>query len=228
MRTTRVAILPSTLFRSRTEGKLPLHYNDPVSEWRYSGCLDRIVLSQCGVQRRNLLSCIVLSGTCTLIQGSSGVGLSNVSLQAVLGVTPLLCGILMLPYSLGGALASVPIALFNDFVSKRTKSTSCYKQAILAGLALSTLGFGAFLYAENCSRPHANCEGLLTLLDVTSSLVIREVYPLIAGIGLGMLFHAPFAALTNGMSSHDRSRATSAFFLVRFIGATSGLVSASH
>src|SRR5882724_5450735 len=74
-------------------------------------------------------------------------------------------------------------------------------------------------------RPDANFEGLLTLLDVTSSLVIREVYPLIAGLGLGMLFHAPFAALTNGMSSHDRSRATSAFFLVRFIGATSGLVS---
>lgn len=48
---------------------------------------------------------------------------------------------------------------------------------------------------------------------------------MIAGIGIGMLFHAPFAALTNGMSSQERSRTTSAFFLVRFIGATSGLVS---
>jgi hypothetical protein len=148
-------------------------------------------------------------------------------LQAVLGVTPLLCGILMLPYSLGGALASVPIALFNDYVSKRTKSTSCYKQAIVAGLALSTLGFGVCFCYENCSMSDNYFQGLLTLLDETSRLVTRELYPMVAGIGIGMLFHAPFPALTNGMSSHERSRTTSAFFLVRFIGATSGLVSFS-
>ena len=69
--------------------------------------------------------------------------------------------------------------------------------------------------------------GLLILLNEKSSVAAREIYPLIAGVGIGMLFHAPFAALTNGMSSQDLSKTTSAFFLVRFIGATSGLVS-SH
>lgn len=63
------------------------------------------------------------------------------------------------------------------------------------------------------------------MLSNKSSLVLKEIYPLIAGVGVGMLFHAPFAAITNGMTNEDRASTTSAFFLVRFIGATSGLVS---
>lgn len=126
--------------------------------------------------------------------------------QAVLGIGPLLCGVLMLPYSLGSALASIPVALFNDYYSKKTKDTRCYKIVVIVGLGLSTLGFG-----------------LLTMLSNKSPLILKEIYPLIAGIGIGMLFHAPFAAITNGMTNEDRACTTSAFFLVRFIGATSGL-----
>ncbi|KAF8587292.1 MFS general substrate transporter [Ramaria rubella] len=169
-RTVRVAILPSALFKSRSE------------------------------------VAILIASLFHNVAFNAGTFYLALYYQSVLGVGPLLCGVLMLPYSLGGALASVPIALFNDYLSKKTKNTSCYKYAIVAGLALATIGFG-----------------LLTLLDDTSGPAIREIYPMIAGIGIGMLFHAPFAALTNGMSSHDRSRSTSAFFLVRFIGATSGL-----
>lgn len=66
--------------------------------------------------------------------------------QAALGVGPLLCGVLMLPYSLGGALASIPVALFNDYLTKKTKDTSCYKYVIIAGLAIATLGFGGYLF----------------------------------------------------------------------------------
>lgn len=62
------------------------------------------------------------------------------------------------------------------------------------------------------------------MLSNKSPLILKEIYPLIAGIGIGMLFHAPFAAITNGMTNEDRACTTSAFFLVRFIGATSGLV----
>jgi hypothetical protein len=130
----------------------------------------------------------------------------------------------MLPYSLGGALASVPIALFNDYLSKKTKDTSCYKYAIIVGLAMATVGFGGWCLLIRQDRVLMT-SGLLTLLNETSGVAAREIYPMIAGIGIGMLFHSPFAALTNGMTSQDRSRTTSAFFLVRFIGATSGLVS---
>ena len=52
----------------------------------------------------------------------------------------------MLPYSLGGALASIPVALFNDYLTKKTKDTSCYKYVIIAGLAIATLGFGGYLF----------------------------------------------------------------------------------
>lgn len=85
------------------------------------------------------------------------MGLSNVlRAQAVLGVTPLLCGVLMLPYALGGALASVPTAWFNDYASRKTGSTSCYKQVIVVGLALSTLGFGACSCGNHWVIPDAS------------------------------------------------------------------------
>ncbi|KAF8489589.1 major facilitator superfamily domain-containing protein [Gautieria morchelliformis] len=169
-RTTRVAILPSALFRSRTE------------------------------------VIILFASFFHNVAFNAGTFYLALYYQAALGVGPLLSGVLMLPYALGGALASVPIAVFNDYFSRKTLTTVCYKYVIVTGLAVATIGFG-----------------LLTLLDVTSSIAEREIYPMIAGVGIGMLFHAPFAALTNGMSSQDRSRTTSAFFLVRFIGATSGL-----
>ncbi|KAF8527905.1 MFS general substrate transporter [Hysterangium stoloniferum] len=170
VRTTRVAILPKALFKSRTE------------------------------------VIILIISFLHNVAFNAGTFYLALYFQAALGASPLFCGVLMLPYSLGSAVASIPIALFNDYFSKKTKDTSCYKYGIFCGLSLSTIGFG-----------------LLTMLDDRSSTVIRELYPLIAGIGIGMLFHAPFAALTNGMTTQERSRTTSAFFLVRFIGATSGL-----
>ena len=54
----------------------------------------------------------------------------------------------MLPYSLGGALASVPIALFNNYFAKKTKNTSCYKYVIITGLGVAAIGFGAYILCE--------------------------------------------------------------------------------
>ncbi|KIJ45566.1 hypothetical protein M422DRAFT_59756 [Sphaerobolus stellatus SS14] len=170
MYTSRVAIFPPAMFRSRTE------------------------------------VIILLISFLHNVAFNAGTFYLALYYQAVLGVEPLICGVLMLPYSLGSALASIPVAQYNDYLFKKRNDTFCYKSVIILGLAISTIGFGLF-----------------TLLDERSNLATRELFPLIAGIGVGMLFHAPFAALTTGMSAHDRSRSTSAFFLVRFIGATSGL-----
>lgn len=61
-------------------------------------------------------------------------------------------------------------------------------------------------------------------LDERSGIAIQEIYPLIAGIGIGLLFHTPFQVITNSLPKHDLAQATGAFFLVRFMGTTTGLV----
>jgi hypothetical protein len=68
----------------------------------------------------------------------------------------------------------------------------------------------------------------MILLDESSTLALQIVIPLIAGIGIGMLFHTPFGILTELMPPEDLASVTGAFFLVRFIGATTGLVSKMH
>ncbi|KAF8532420.1 hypothetical protein JB92DRAFT_2824497 [Gautieria morchelliformis] len=84
---------------------------------------------------------------------------------------------------------------FIDHFSRKTLTTICYKYSLVAWLTVATIGFG-----------------LLTLLDITSSVAEREIYPTNAGIGIGMLFHAPFAAHTNGMSSQHLLRTKRAFY----------------
>ncbi|EGO30980.1 hypothetical protein SERLADRAFT_432641 [Serpula lacrymans var. lacrymans S7.9] len=131
--------------------------------------------------------------------------------QLVNGATPLQAGVQMLPYSLGSSLASVPAAWFIGFCQKRTKDTSGQKWITCGGLIISTLGFG-----------------LMNLLHERSSHVSQAVYPLISGVGLGMLFHAPYQIFTRALKPSELATGTSAFFLVRFTGATVGLAVAGN
>jgi hypothetical protein len=52
---------------------------------------------------------------------------------------------------------------------------------------------------------------------------MQSLLPLIGGLGIGMLFHAPYQALTSVLSPKELAAGTGAFFLVRFTGATVGL-----
>ena len=63
-------------------------------------------------------------------------------------------------------------------------------------------------------------------LDAWSSSSVKVLFPLVAGIGLGLLLHAPYQVFTRALQSGDMAIGTSAFFLMRFTGATIGLVSA--
>ena len=56
--------------------------------------------------------------------------------------------------------------------------------------------------------------------------VLQNIYPLCSGIGLGMLFHAPYQVFLRSLKQSELASGTSAFFLVRFTGATVGLVRA--
>lgn len=126
--------------------------------------------------------------------------------QAAKASTPFVSGIKVLPYTLGSSLASIPAAWFIEYWQNRTGNTSAQNIVIRSGLVLSTLGFG-----------------LLTLLDADSSISIQVVCSLIPGIGVGMLFHAPYQVFTRALKPEELATGTSAFFLVRFTGATVGL-----
>lgn len=126
--------------------------------------------------------------------------------QAVNGMTPLQAGVQMLPYSLGSSLASVPAAWFIAFCQKRKNNTSGQKWMIVGGLLISTLGFSL----------------LITLKDASSHFA-QIFFPLIAGIGIGFLFHAPYQVFVKALRPSELATGTSAFFLVRFTGATIGL-----
>ena len=65
----------------------------------------------------------------------------------------------------------------------------------------------------------------MIILDEGTALAFQLIVPLISGTGIGMLFHTPFGILTELMPPEDLAGVTGAFFLVRFIGATTGLVS---
>lgn len=61
-------------------------------------------------------------------------------------------------------------------------------------------------------------------LSERTDMVTRAVYVLVAGVGIGFLFHAPYQVFIRALRRKDTASGTSAFFLVRFTGATVGLV----
>ena len=65
-------------------------------------------------------------------------------------------------------------------------------------------------------------------MNENATVVAQIVFPLIAGIGIGMLFHAPYQVFVRSLRPWELATGTSAFFLVRFTGATVGLVSLSE
>ncbi|KAL1690126.1 major facilitator superfamily domain-containing protein [Schizophyllum commune] len=126
--------------------------------------------------------------------------------QVVNRMTPLEAGVRMLPYSLGASVASMPPTAFITAWQKRRQDTGGQNCVIWAGLTLSTLGFG-----------------LMILLDERSKSAAQIIFPLLAGCGIGMNFHAPYQVFQAALGPEHLATATSAFFLVRFTGATIGL-----
>lgn len=148
--------------------------------------------------------------------------------QAVDGSSPLEAGVTLLPYSLGASLASMPAAWFIGYWQNKKRDTSGQKWIIFTGLVIATLGFGLYFAALSrgtCGSPSS--PGLLNLLHEGSPQYMRIVFPLVAGLGLGMLFHAPYQVFAKTLQPHELATGTSAFFLVRFTGATIGLVGPS-
>ncbi|KZV77583.1 MFS general substrate transporter [Peniophora sp. CONT] len=128
------------------------------------------------------------------------------SYQSLNSIPVLNASLMLLPYSLGSSLASMPAAWFLNHWQTNKKDVSGQRIIIASGLVVATLGFG-----------------LLQLLHHRLNMIAQAVIPLVAGIGLGMLFHAPYQVFVCSLPPQDLAAATSAFFLVRFTGATVGL-----
>lgn len=133
---------------------------------------------------------------------------------------------MLLPYSLGSSLASIPVAWLLGAIQGRTHDTFGQKWVISTGLFISTVGFGEYhfyFFSHLLIGLMVLLSALLWLLDENTRIIMQSFLPLLCGFGIGMLFHAPYQALTSVLSPKELAAGTGAFFLVRFTGATVGL-----
>ncbi|KAI8980783.1 MFS general substrate transporter [Trametes punicea] len=119
----------------------------------------------------------------------------------VLGNSATGAGARMLPFSLGGAL----IALLSGQMLSRVRQVTVRGIMVFAW-AIITLGFG-----------------LMLSLDDHSNNAEKELYPLIAAVGVGCLFAVPLIGLQMIMPPKDIATSTGAFGFLRQLGGTIGI-----
>jgi EmrB/QacA subfamily drug resistance transporter len=120
--------------------------------------------------------------------------------QAVLGSSPLLSGVYLLPTAISLSLTSI---LSGMYMSR----TGQYLLPIAAGVLLQTLGYGLFI-SFGSSADWAKI----------------VVFQIIAGLGVGPNFQAPMVALQSFISPRDLAAATSAFLFTRNVAGAVSVV----
>lgn len=111
--------------------------------------------------------------------------------QAVLGASPLMSGVYVLPWVMSLSLVSAATGIF-------IKKTGKYLPCIIFGMAVMTLGFGLFVN-----------------LEARADWAKIICYQLVAGIGVGPNFQAPLIALQTTVQPRDMASATATFGFVR-------------
>ncbi|TKA76226.1 hypothetical protein B0A49_03306 [Cryomyces minteri] len=120
--------------------------------------------------------------------------------QAVLGATPLLSGVYLLPFALSLSFASAGTGIF-------IRKTGKYLPPIWFGMAWMTLGFGLFVdFSATISWPRI------------------ILYQIVAGIGVGPNFQAPLIALQTMVRPRDIATATSTFGFTRNLATSISVV----
>ncbi|KAL8314951.1 hypothetical protein RB597_006905 [Gaeumannomyces tritici] len=115
--------------------------------------------------------------------------------QAVLGATPLMSGVYILPF--GTALSLMSIG--SGFI---IKILGTYLGPIVFGFALMTIGFGLFV---DLGGPSASGPDWAKLI----------LYQIVAGIGTGPNFQGPLIALQTFVAPSEVASATATFHFVR-------------
>jgi hypothetical protein len=120
--------------------------------------------------------------------------------QAVLGATPLLSGVYLLPFALSLSFMSAVTGIW-------IKKTGQYLPAIWLGMFVLTIGMGLFI-DFNSQRQWAK--------------VI--IFQIITGIGVGPNFQSPLLALQTGVVQRDIAAATATFGFVRNLSTSISVV----
>ncbi|ORY09464.1 major facilitator superfamily-domain-containing protein [Clohesyomyces aquaticus] len=120
--------------------------------------------------------------------------------QAVLGATPILSGVYLLPTALSLSFLSAFTGIF-------IRKTGQYLPPIWGGLVFMTVGFGLFID-----------------LGPNSSWAKIIIYQIVAGIGVGPNFQSPLIALQSLVPKRDIATATATFGFVRNLGSAISIV----
>jgi len=120
--------------------------------------------------------------------------------QAVLGATPLLSGVYLLPLALSLSLTSGVTGIW-------IKKTGKYLPAIWFGMAVMALGIGLFVD-----------------LDATANWAKIIIFQILAGIGVGPNFQSPLLALQTMVAPRDIATATATFGFIRNLSTSISVV----
>ncbi|KAK9779824.1 putative Major facilitator superfamily (MFS) profile domain-containing protein [Seiridium cardinale] len=120
--------------------------------------------------------------------------------QGVLGASPLLSGVYLLPYALSLSFMSAGVGII-------TKKTGKYLPQIIFGMFVMTLGFGLFIDLE----PRANWPKVI-------------LFQIVAGIGVGPNFQSPLISLQSSVEKRDIAAATSTFGFIRQLSTSISVV----
>lgn len=120
--------------------------------------------------------------------------------QSVLGATPLLSGVWLLPFALALSLSSIATGIY-------IKKTGRYLDCIRFGFAFSVLGYGLFYNLPDSK--------------LWAKIII---YQIICGIGTGPNFQAPLIALQSSVSAQDNATVTASFGLTRNLASSIAVV----
>ncbi|KAG0652184.1 efflux pump dotC [Hyphodiscus hymeniophilus] len=120
--------------------------------------------------------------------------------QAVLGATPLLSGVYLLPFAMSLSVVSGGAGVF-------IKKTGKYLPPIWFGLVFMTIGTGLFIDLD--ARPN------------WAKIIIFQI---IAGIGVGPNFQSPLIALQSMVPPRDIATATATFGFVRNLSTSISVV----
>ncbi|KIK57685.1 hypothetical protein GYMLUDRAFT_203254 [Collybiopsis luxurians FD-317 M1] len=117
----------------------------------------------------------------------------------ILGASAIGSGVRNLSFSLGSSLTSAVAGV----IVSRTRE---YRFVMWIAWAIFTVGYG-----------------LMTTLDSHSNTAKKELYPLVAALGIGCLFQTPLIALQAAMPLKDMATSTGAYVFIRTLGGTIGI-----
>nr|DAC76725.1 TPA_exp: MFS transporter [Metarhizium majus ARSEF 297] len=120
--------------------------------------------------------------------------------QAVLGATPILSGVYLLPTAVSISISSTATGVY-------MRKTGQYLTPIYIGFVLQTLGYGLFIDLG----PTANWAKII-------------VFQIIGGLGVGFNFQAPMVALQAFISPRELAMATSAYNFMRNVSGAISVV----